>query len=516
MRYLTACLRIALVSLFAACSEGTDVPSRRARDIASYAGLNYSESVVATTADLVAFRTVHQPGLDNADNPDFKAMTDYLAAKASELGLDFADHGNVVVIGLGEAPDRLGVITHGDVQPADPSKWARDPFSLDSLSEPGRLLGRGVQDDKGPIATALYAMKAVKDQGLELTRRVELIISYTEESSWTPFQEFLAGNPPPDLNVAIDAEYPVVIAEKSWNAVFLALPPVSGAAAGGSDRLAAFRGGAFLSQIPEDAEAVIARPTHALESRLRDAAARDSAVPYEFVPAEGSLTIRARGLSAHSSKPQEGRNAITHLAGLLGSYDWPDSQAARMVRVINDLVGTDIYGERFGRLAFNHPFMGPLTLALTTLGLQTDTLVAGINIRSPAGRRPEELERLIHEAVDEWRRRTGIDGLGIRVTVSAPYYLEDAPHVPVLLDVFEHYTGVADPQPISIGGGTHARLVPNGVNFGPAMPGEVYTGHSEHEFISREQLELNLAMYTAMLVELAGHWSGGCGFCPRR
>lgn len=503
MRYVTACLQIALVSLLAACSEGTDVPSKRARQIASYARSTYSESVVSTTADLVAFRTVHQSGLDNADNPDFKAMTDYLAAKASELGLDFADHGNVIVVGLGAAPDRLGIITHGDVQPADPSKWARSPFSLDSVSEAGRLLGRGVEDDKGPIATALYAMKAVKDRGLELARRVELIISYTEESNWTPFQEFLADNPPPDLNVAIDAEYPVVIAEKSWNAVFLAIPPLS-RKADGSDRLATLRGGAFLSQIPEDAEAVIARPTPAVESRLRVAAAGDSAVEYVFVPGEESLTIRARGLSAHSSKPQEGRNAITHLAALLGSYDWPDGQAARMVRLINDLVGTGIHGEQFGQLAFNHPFMGPLTLALTTLGLQADTLVAGINIRGPAGRSPEELERLIYEAVNEWKRRTGIDDLGIRVTVSAPYYLEDAPHIPVLLDVFEHYTGLSDLQPISMGGGTHARLVPNGVNFGPAMPGEVYTGHSEHEFISREQLELNLAMYTAMLVELAG------------
>ncbi len=58
--------------------------------------------------------------------------------------------------------------------------------------------------------------------------------------------------------------------------------------------------------------------------------------------------------------------------------------------------------------------------------------------------------------------------------------------------------------PIAIGGGTHARLVPNGVNFGPAMPGEPYTGHSEHEYQTREQYLLNLKMYTAMLVHLAG------------
>ncbi len=504
MNHRATCLGITPILLFAACTEGADVPARRARDVASYAREAYAEALVATTADLVAFRTVHQPGLDNADNPDFKAMTDYLEAKANALGLDFADHGNVVVVGLGASPQRLGVITHGDVQPADPSKWARDPFSLDSVSEPGRLLGRGVEDDKGPIATALYAMKAVKDRGIELARRVELIISYTEESNWAPFQAFLADNPPPDLNVAIDAEYPVVVAEKSWNAVFLSIPPVSGAAVRGNNRLTVLRGGAFLSQVPEDAEAVIGNPTPALELRLREAAARDSTVRYEFASEGGSLTVKVRGLSAHSSKPEQGRNAIAHLAALLGPIDWPDVQAARMVRLISDLVGMDIYGERFGKIAVTHPFMGPLTLALTTLGLQNDTLVAGINIRGPAGRSPEEFERLIREAVDQWRLTTGIDDLGVRVMTSEPYYLEDAPHIPVLLDIFEHYTGVRQPQPISMGGGTHARLVPNGVNFGPAMPGEVYTGHSEHEFISRQQLELNLEMYTAMLVELAG------------
>ena len=34
------------------------------------------------------------------------------------------------------------------------------------------------------------------------------------------------------------------------------------------------------------------------------------------------------------------------------------------------------------------------------------------------------------------------------------------------------------------------------------MPGATYTGHSEHEFITREQFLLNLRMYTAALAEL--------------
>ena len=75
--------------------------------------------------------------------------------------------------------------------------------------------------------------------------------------------------------------------------------------------------------------------------------------------------------------------------------------------------------------------------------------------------------------------------------------------MPVLLQTFAHYTGREGDEPVSIGGGTHARLVPHGVNFGPAMPGEPYTGHSEHEYISREQLRRDLMMFTSLLVDLA-------------
>ncbi len=303
--------------------------------------------------------------------------------------------------------------------------------------------------------------------------------------------------------MALDAEYPVVVAEKGWNSIHVAMPPVAGGSEQ-SDRLVALSGGAFLSQIPEDAEAVIADPTPDLETLLREGASHDSGIRYSFTSQGATLTIRALGLSAHSSKPEDGRNAITHLAALLGTYEWPDGQPARMVRLINDLVGTGDFADGFGDVAFSHPFMGRLTLSLTTLGMVDGALVAGINIRSPAGRSAAELEQGLRAAVGQWEARSGMVDVGIRVFTSEPYYVQDAPHVPVLLDVFEHFAGEPDPQPISIGGGTHARVVPNGVNFGPAMPGEEYTGHTEHEYIGREQMRLNLRMYTAMLVELAG------------
>lgn len=490
------------LAFLVACGERAPTPSALARDVASYAVETYGDSVERRLGELIAFRTVAQDGIPNAEHPEFRALTAYLAQLAADLGLDFVDHGAVIIIGLGDADERLGVLAHADVQPADPAKWMEDPFQLDAHSEHGRLIGRGVEDDKGPIAAALYAMRAVRDRGVPLERRIELVITYTEESDWGPIREFVAQWDPPGINVALDSEYPVVIAEKAWNGVFLKIPPDR--AAGPGPRLATFTGGEFLSQIPEDAEATIMGPSLELEHALREAAASDSLAQFTFERVGETLNVAARGLAAHSSKPWQGRNAITHLAALLGVHDWPSTQAGRMVRMVNDLVGTGDYGERFGKVAYEHDFMGPLTLSLTMLGPgDADTLVAGINIRSPVGMSGEALERAIDEAVESWKRETGIDA-GISTLIGEPYYIDDAPQVPVLLDIFRFYSGMEDAQPIAIGGGTNARLLPFGVNFGPAMPGEPYTGHSEHEFMTRAQLLLNLEMYTAMLVELAG------------
>lgn len=481
-------------------------PSPRSVEIAAYAKATYGEPSISTLGELIAFRTVATEGLANAQNPEFHKLTAYLSAKAKELGLGFEDHGAVVLISVGKADakpeDRVGLIVHGDVQPVDPSKWAKDPFHLDAETEPGKLLGRGSEDDKGPIATALYAMKALADKGLGPNRRIELIVSYTEESDWVPFQTFLAGWTAPALNVGLDADYPVVIAEKGWCSIELGIDPVR--EEGQGPRLASFSGGFFLSQVPEDAEAVIADATAEVVVRLMDAARRDGEIRYTFEPrGNGDLVVRARGVSAHSSTPWDGKNAPAHLAVLLAGERWPDGQAARMVRLLNDLVGTGIYAEKFGNLGYEHPFMGKATLSLGTLRIEEGRLAAGLNLRRPVGRTKRQVETSILEAVEAWSKATRIPVV-LKSDVYDPHYVDGAPHIPVLLGVFAHYTGQADPKPISIGGGTHARLLPNAVNFGPGMPGEVYTGHSEHEWIGRDRMLLNLEMYTAVLAELAG------------
>lgn len=490
-----------LCSLPAVADTTAVPPSAAAVDTARYAVNTYRDQVVDSLAQMVSYNTVADPKQAFATNPQFVGFKGYLKDEAKRLGFDYDDYGYVVRIGYGAGTERVGVITHGDVQPVDPSKWAKSPFVLDRTTEPGRLLARGSEDDKGPIATALYAMKAIKDRGVPLKKRIELYVYLAEESDWDPLIEVLKTHTPPQVNITLDSEYPAVTAEKGWGVVVLTVPKIA-PPAGGKPAVTDFGGGFFASQIPEDAHAVVADADAALERMIRTRANAQKGMHYSFTREGGALKIVARGVSAHSSKPESGINAISMLADALAVTRWPDNTAGALVNLLNELVGTGYLGEKFGKVAYSDSFMGPMTVAPTVIKSQDGALELTINVRRPQGKDGARLKAEFAAALGAWQK-AHIKLAAEKIQLSDPWLQKDAPQLGTLLGVFSHYSGIKNAAPIAIGGGTNSRLFPHAVSFGPTMPGKVYTGHSEHEFIALDQLLLNLQMYTAVLVELA-------------
>ncbi len=498
-RLKTALLSLLLANAFAANAAA---PSDTAQRAAKHALATYSTDIITTLTKLVSYNTVAEKDVTADKNPNHIQFKAYLKAEAERLGLDFADHGYVAIVGMGTGTDRLGIITHGDIQPYDATKWAKSPLVLDATTEPGRLIGRGSEDDKGPVATAMYAMKAIKDQQIVLGKRIELYVYMAEESDWAPLTAFLKDNPPPQLNITLDAEYPAVTAEKGWGMVRFMVPNQPGKAPAGQPVLSAFAGGFFNSQIPEDASTSIANASKALEAQIKRRAAKQKGMKYQYKWTGKQLDITARGVSAHSSKPEDGVNAISMLADALAVRKWDNTAAAGLVNFLNEMVGTGIHAEKFGKLSYRDDFMGPITMAPTVIKQGDEGITLGINMRRPRGKTEQQVKGEIDEALAAWQAKR-IKLAKVEVLPGTPWEQTDAPHLPTLMNVFSHYTGIPNAKPISIGGGTNSRLFPKAVSFGPAMPGTVYSGHSEHEFITTKQLLLNLQMYTAVLVELA-------------
>jgi dipeptidase D len=503
-RNLAAAISLAwAASAMGAPTATPAVPGDAAIKAAKHAVTAYRDDVVATLARLVSYNTVADKTIPCERNPRHLAFKAYLKQEAERLGLDFADYGCVAVVGLGKGDDRVGLVAHGDVQPVDASKWKKSPFELDGTSEPGRLLARGAEDDKGPIATALYAMKSLKDLQVPLSKRVELYVYMAEESDWGPLEAFMKTHTLPQMNITLDAEYPAVTAEKGYGTLAVTMPKTAAEPPAGAPFVKAFKGGFFGSQIPEDAQALVANATPALEAQIRARTGKQVGMHYQFEWKDKDLLVTAKGLSAHSSKPEDGVNAISMLADALAVQPWPDTTAGALVNFLNDMVGTGYYGEKFGSIAYRDAFMGPMTFAPTVIRQKDDGgIELAINIRRPQGKTAEQLTNEINAALAQWQG-AHLQLANISAQIGDPWVQKDAPQLPVLMKTFAYFTGIKDPKPVAIGGGTNSRLFPHAVSFGPAMPHTVYTGHSEHEFISNKQLLLNLEMYTAVLAELA-------------
>ncbi|QSX28711.1 dipeptidase [Shewanella cyperi] len=470
---------------------------------AAHAVSHYQAAMAPTLARLVRFDTRAREGQTPLTDPAFIGFKAEMKALAAELGLSFEDRGYVLLLGLGEADAKLGVITHGDVQPADPSQWLKSPWELDTQSEPGHLIGRGTEDDKGPIVTALYAMKSIKELNLPLERRIELLVYLAEESDWDPLREFLKTYTPADINITLDAEYPVVTAEKGWSQIQFIIPRAMAKVGPNTPVLKVFEGGSFASQVPQLAHASIQNADEALLQRLKARAEAQKNMRYQFELQQGTLDIRALGRAAHSSTPEAGVNAVAHLAEVLKAEDWPQTHGALTAQFVAEMVGLGLYGDKFGKLAYSDAFMGPMSLAVTLVKPTENGVEVTINLRRPEGRTPEQMDTATQEALSAWSERHGVQLEGLDTYWGAPHVVKDAPHLETLLGVFSHFTGITNPKPVAIGGSTNAKLFPNALSFGPAMPGVEYTGHSEHEFITEAQLKLNLEMYTAAMVELA-------------
>ena len=96
---------------------------------------------------------------------------------------------------------------------------------------------------------------------------------------------------------------------------------------------------------------------------------------------------------------------------------------------------------------------------------------------------------------------------GIRVTgagkMTPTHVVEaDSPLVKTLLDCYTAYTGVTDPQPIAIGGGTYVHDIPGGVAFGCDFPGFDPKMHSANEQASVDNLLKSAKIFALAIAQL--------------
>ena len=479
-----------------------------------YTRLKYGSEATQTLRELVAIPTVNVDGVPTYENPQFIKIADKIKGLAQAFNLNFRNVDNRVyeITLQGSGDEVVGIHAHADVVPVTPENWVLkdgtrlDPFKVTLIGD--RMYGRGTEDDKNGIVVAMYAMKVIKEEKLPLARNFKLLIDTTEETSGDAIPYYFEKNPVPNYNLALDGGYPVVIAEKGYGTVMASFARRN--AEGQGAEIISLTGGMATNQIPSTSVATLITDKPAeLAAELNKAGAQyakrnggNFEVNAKVVGKDVVLTVT--GVSAHSSEPESGVNPVARMLDFISSVD---GQIALKHNHITDAAhygaenwGLDYEGGKLG-IGFADAFMGPLTTSLTFVGLDDKALKLAVNLRVPKGKSPQELKAQIAEKLDAWSKSKHVP-VTFDYSIAEPMYRNpEGEWVKALLAVASENLGMEHTFGTSAGA-TSVHELPNGVQFGLAMPNVKYTGHTDNEFKTVEQFMLDLQIVTEMMARV--------------
>lgn len=371
----------------------------------------------------------------------------------------------------GEGEELIGVLGHLDVVPAsDGNQWDTDPFK--AVVKEGRVFGRGTQDDKGPTLAVMYAVKQLIDEGHRFQKRVRFIYGTDEETLWRGIKKYMENEEVPSAGFTPDSVFPMIHAEKGLLQVYLR--------SRGSESVEV-RGGTSFNAL---ADRVELRTEKSLEPLVKGLEEKGRT----FEVRDNTLVIT--GKSAHSAKPEGGANAINQLAE---AWDVGEFHSGLLSFVKREL-GVSQYGEKiFGKL---EDVSGPLTINVGKIEINGSHGEAAVDIRIPVTVEKEAIDRALRDAAEAY----GLEILE-HDYLDSIYLPKEHVLIQTLGEIYSEVTG-EEGEPLTSGGATYARAMPNCVAFGAVFPWRRKTEHQPNEHVILEDLYLAMTIYGKAIKKL--------------
>lgn len=371
---------------------------------------------------------------------------------------------------IGEGSELFGVLCHLDVvPPGDETLWDVPPFSATVTDT--SLIGRGVQDDKGPTIATLYALKAVLDSGATLNKKVRFIFGTDEETLWRCMDHYHEKEDMIDLGFAPDANFPLIYAEKG-------LLQSYATGEGSSDFI--FTGGNALN--------VVADSATYKGIKQEEIKAELDILGYVYTESDAGITVA--GKSIHSKDAPKGINANTRLAEAVSQViDHPAIHFLGNI-VKDDARGTSVVGE------VSDEASGHLTFNAATVEINEKESKIGLDVRLPVTANKEEIvSRLEKTLADDSLMYQEFDYL------ASLYVPIESELVQSLLGAYRDVTGDMT-APKASGGATFARTMKNCVAFGAMFSETVDTMHQPNETWLLNEMTRSMEIYAEALYRL--------------
>ena len=409
---------------------------------------------------------------------------DHVLETARAMGFKTCDvDGHVGWCEYGEGQEMVAVLGHLDVVPAGDG-WSFDPWGGEIRDD--RIFGRGTMDDKGPSIAALFALEAIRDLDLPLKRRIRLIFGCNEETGATDVHYYLEhGGEIPVMGFTPDAEYPIINGEKGIINAYCSRSFTQS----GNLKLISFQGGTASNVVPNYAKAELA-----CSRELAETIAAKNFEKVTFTLTETGVLAEASGENAHGSTPWLGENAIGRL--ILALKELPfEGELADIIAFLAEKLGMDTIGKAAG-IHLHDDISGDLSFNWGVMNATADNLDLVVNYRYPVTCEFDDCAPAFQALMEQ-------NGFTVRQAHKEKLYIPaDSDLVKTLLKVYKDQTGI-DGKPVSIGGGTYAKCLPNILAFGPIFPGDEVREHKPDEFMEIPKLMKNAQIIAAAMYEMA-------------
>lgn len=433
-----------------------------------------------------------EPGKPFGPGP--AAALDAALSLASAWGLTTKNHeGYVGTADLNNLPDALHILGHLDVVAPGEGWKITQPFQPKVIEN--MIYGRGTDDDKGPVAASLLAMRAVKELGVPLKSNCRLIMGTNEESGSGDIAWYFARNPYAPATFSPDSGFPVVNTEKGG---FKPSFSISWPEQTQLPRLRWFHGGIRINVLPGDASAAVEGIPPADMVSVASKITSRTGVRFSYACEDGLTVIRARGNASHAAWPKEGCNALTGLLALVNALPLADGPCKKAVADLKELLPHgDWRGKALG-IAQAEPVAGELTVAFTLLDICDTGLNGRFDARVPLCATQENCADVVIQAFQD----RGFDCQGVLLP---PHHTPaDSPFIRTLLRRYEQYTGLKG-ECLATGGGTYVHDIPGGVAFGCTLPGFDSHLHGPDERARVSDLIVSAKMFTHIILDLCGN-----------
>lgn len=370
---------------------------------------------------------------------------------------------------IGQGNEMFGVLCHLDVVDAgDLSAWHTDPFKL--VERDGKLFGRGTSDDKGPTLSALFGLLAALNSGYKLTSKVRFIFGTDEESLWRCMRAYVNHETLPNIGIAPDSIFPLTYAEKG-------LIEFKIKSYDNTDIEA--NGGGPLNAVPSSAKAPY---TELLENALK-------ALNFDYALLDNQLEVKGKAM--HAKDADKGVNAVVRLTQALGMHHSQLNILNFINQKLDSPLGISLYGNVSDEIS------GALKLNVGSLEIRDGYQEVGIDIRFPVTYPVEKVREALEFACAEY-------GLKLEDYDYLPsiYIAKDSTFIQSLMQAYQEVTHDFESQPISSGGATYARAMPNVVAFGGLMKDDPSCAHQANEHILIESTKQAIEIYAGTFMRL--------------